>query len=203
MSEEQEKAPENPDEKSDNPAPSDGALDESSALGIEDGDGDMDPGKFAGPVAILRKQLKFILAGLGAIVVIGGSAGIYYSGFGKVIVNSFSATPRAELELPELSRFHDMAVITVDLKPSAKRKRPFIRLVMTVEVYGEAGEARLVSEEAKILDAVQTFLRDRTVEELSGQEGTKKLREDLLEVVNHAMIPEKAITVLFKEILVR
>lgn len=157
----------------------------------------------SGPIAILRQKLKFILAGLGVIVLVGGGAGIYFSGFGTVIAAFFSATPRAELELPELSRFHDMPVITVDLKPSAKRARPFIRLVMTVEVYGEAGEAKLVDEEIKILDEVQTFLRDRTVEELSGQEGTKKLREDLLEVVNHAMIPEKAITVLFKEILVR
>ena len=196
---EKDKTAENANEESENPPPADGDIENND---IEDIEGN-EPEQQTGPIAMLRQKLKFILAGVGIFVLVGGGVGIYFSGLGKVISDSFSGTPRAELDLPELSRFHDMPVITVDLKPSAKRARPFIRLVMTVEVYGEAGELKLAEEEAKILDAVQTFLRDRTVEELSGQEGTKKLRKDLLEVVNHAMIPEKAITVLFKEILVR
>ena len=203
MSEEENKTPEKPDEEAKNPLPTDEGAGDGNIENIESGDDGENLGRFAGPIAILRQKLKFIIAGAGVVVLVGGGAGIYYSGLGKIISDSFSGTPRAELDLPELSRFHDMPVITVDLKPSAKRARPFIRLVMTVEVYGEAGQIKLAEEEAKILDAVQTFLRDRTVEELSGQQGTKKLREDLLEVVNHAMIPEKAITVLFKEILVR
>ncbi|MDH3335452.1 MAG: flagellar basal body-associated FliL family protein [Rhodospirillaceae bacterium] len=196
---EKDKTAENANEESENPPPADGDIENND---IEDIEGN-EPEQQTGPIAMLRQKLKFILAGVGIFVLVGVGVGVYFSGLGKVISDSFSGTPRAELDLPELSRFHDMPVITVDLKPSAKRARPFIRLVMTVEVYGEAGELKLAEEEAKILDAVQTFLRDRTVEELSGQEGTKKLRKDLLEVVNHAMIPEKAITVLFKEILVR
>ncbi len=160
-------------------------------------------GLLTGPIAIIRQKLKLILIGVGAIVIIGGGAGIYFSGFGRTISNSLSGTPVVELELPELSIFHDMPIITVDLKPSAKRKRAFIRFAMTVEVYGESGRSKLIAEEALILNSVQEFLRDQTFEDLSGKAGSIKLREGMIDSINKSIVPEKVITVLFKEILVR
>ncbi|MCK5546114.1 MAG: flagellar basal body-associated FliL family protein, partial [Rhodospirillaceae bacterium] len=119
------------------------------------------------------------------------------------VSDSLSGTPMAKLELPEPSILHDMPVITVDLKPSAKRKRAFIKFAMTVEVYGESGRDKLISEEAKILNSVQEFLRDQTFEDVSGKTGSIKLRKEMIEAINKSIAPEKVITVLFKEILVR
>ncbi|MCK5166507.1 MAG: flagellar basal body-associated FliL family protein [Rhodospirillaceae bacterium] len=156
-----------------------------------------------GPIAIIRQKLKLILIGLGVVAIIAGAVGIYFSGLGKVVSDSLSGTPMAKLELPEPSILHDMPVITVDLKPSAKRKRAFIKFAMTVEVYGESGRDKLISEEAKILNSVQEFLRDQTFEDVSGKTGSIKLRKEMIEAINKSIAPEKVITVLFKEILVR
>ena len=156
-----------------------------------------------GPIAIIRQKLKLILIGLGVVAAIGGGVGIYFSGLGGTISDSLSGTPKAKMELPEPSLFHDMAVMTVDLKPSKKRKRAFIRFAMTVEVYGESGRNKIISEEAKILNSVQEFLREQTPESLAGKEGSIKLRQGMIEAINKSIAPEKVITVLFKEILVR
>lgn len=160
-------------------------------------------GLLSGPIAIIRQKLKLILMALGVIAVIGGGVGIYFSGLGHTISDSLSGTPIAKLELPEPSIFHDMPIITVDLKPSTKRKRAFIRFAMTVEVYGESGRSKLIAEEALILNSVQEFLRDQTFEDLSGKAGSIKLREGMIDAINKSIAPEKVITVLFKEILVR
>ena len=168
-----------------------------------EGEGVEGDGLPTGPIAIIRQKLKLILIGVGAIAIIGGGAGIYFSGFGHTVSDSLSGTPIAKMELPEPSIFHDMQIITVDLKPSAKRKRAFIRFAMTVEVYGESGRSKLISEEALILNSVQEFLRDQTFEDVSGKAGSIKLREGMIDAINKSIAPEKVITVLFKEILVR
>ena len=196
MSEEKNKKPENK-------SPEDAPKEEAEGAEGEDGEGIEADELPAGPLAILRKKLKLILMVLGAVAVIGGGVGIYFSGLGGTISDSLSGTPKAKMELPEPSLFYDMAVITVDLKPSKKRSRAFIRFAMTVEVYGESGRDKLISEEAKILDSVQEFLREQTPEDLAGKEGSIKLRQGMIDAINKSIAPEKVITVLFKEILVR
>ena len=193
------------DEKNKKPKPENESPEDAPKEGAEGADGEgIEADELpTGPVAILRKKLKLILMVLGAVAVIGGGVGIYFSGLGGTISDSLSGTPKAKMELPEPSLFYDMAVITVDLKPSKKRSRAFIRFAMTVEVYGESGRDKLISEEAKILNSVQEFLRDQTPEDLAGKEGSIKLRQGMIDAINKSIAPEKIITVLFKEILVR
>lgn len=200
MSDDKDKKPEDPpkegEEAEENPAPDDDGDSEES----QDGEEDIKP---TGLVAKLRNNLKLILAGLGGVAIIGLVGALYFTSLGEKVSDSLSATPKAKMALPELSVFQDLPLITVDLLPTPKRKRPFIRLLVTVEVTGEAGRAKLIDEEARILNAIQLFLRTQTVEDLSGQAGSEKLRDKIISAINPVIVPEKALSVLFKEILVR
>lgn len=146
----------------------------------------------------LAGKLKFIIIGAVALVIVGGGATAYFLGaFTKEKLHETTVM------LPGPPVYHELQKITVDLKPSEKRARPFIRLGMQVELQGETAKAAFIENEVRIMDAFQSHLRTVTAEELSGEEGTQRLREDFTIIINRIIDPERAITVLYKDILVR
>lgn len=149
------------------------------------------------PAGIGKKKLILIIA-LALFAVGGGGAGLYFSGI-------FHPENPSEVTvmLPEPPVFHEMTRITVDLKPSAQRQRPFIRLLMQAELQGETARAAFLANEPKIMDAIQSHLRDTTADELQGENGTEALRNDITTIINRIIKPEIAIAVLYKEILIR
>jgi len=132
------------------------------------------------------------------VIIAGTVAGLYFTG-------KFTAKKPHEisLALPDAAVFHEIPKVTVDLKPSPKHPRPFIRLVMQVELQGESAKTAFIERETRILDAMQTHLRTLTVPELQDTDGTQRLRTDLLMVINNVIRPERAITVYYKEIMIR
>ena len=150
------------------------------------------------------RHIKLIIAGIVFAVMAVIMIWLYVStGYFSQAQKAFTASPSASLELPEASVFQDLQNMVVDLKPTRKRKRPFIRFTLTVEFVGEANRALLLERETKIRDAIQVHLRTVTVEEISGEVGTNKLRAEMVDLINDVMEPERIITVLFKDILVR
>lgn len=165
----------------------------------EDGEGGED-GEDA-PSGLKGKLAKFkwiILGGLVGLILVGGGAGLYLSGF--FIVHK---PHEISMSLPGEPMLYELPRITVDLTPSAGRARPFIRLLMQAELQGESGKAAFIENETKILDTIQSHLRTVTVPELQGSEGTETLRADILGIVNRIIKPEIAITIYYKEILIR
>lgn len=160
----------------------------------EEGEGEAEgepQGKFAG-------KMKFIIIGVVALVLIGGGAGLYFSGiFHK------ERPHETTVMLPGPPVYYEMQRITVDLKPSATRARPFIRVTMQVELQGESAKTAFIDHEIKIMDGLTSHLREVQPEELSGKEGTERLREDFVIIINRIIAPEVAITVLYKDIMVR
>lgn len=148
--------------------------------------------------AKLAGKMKFILAGVGMVILLGAGAGLYFSG-----IFHTEKPHEVTVNLPDPPVFHDIARITVDLQPSPGRAKPFIRLSMQAELQGESARAVFIEKEPKIMDTLQTHLRTVTVEDLHGQEGTERLREDLTQIINRIIAPEVCIAVLYKEILVR
>lgn len=172
--------------------------------GAEDTDGAADPEavESGGLVSTLRDKLKIIIAGVMTLAIIGGGVYGFMSGAGEAISNSLSGTPIATLKLPGVTVFHELPLMTVDLKPSKVRKRPFIRFIMTIELE-EKDLPTLIARQVQVLDAAQTFLRTQTVKDLTGDAGTKKLRVKMTDILNIAISPSRISAVLFKEILVR
>lgn len=144
-------------------------------------------------------KFKWIIVGVVLVLIFGGGgAGLYFSGFFTV-----NKPHEASFSLPGQPVLYEMPRITVDLTPSPGRARPFIRLLMQAELQGESGKTAFVDNETKILDAIQSHLRTVTVPELQGKEGTETLRADILGIVNRTIKPERAITIFYKEILIR
>jgi len=148
--------------------------------------------------AKLAGKLKYILIGVGVLVVIGGGAGVYFSG-----ILHTEKLHETTIALPGPPVFHEIPRITVDLKPSPGRARPFIRLTMQAELQGDSAKQAFITYEVKIMDALQAHLRTVTAPELSGQQGTERLREDFIIIINRIIAPEVAISVFYKDILVR
>jgi flagellar FliL protein len=149
--------------------------------------------------AKLLAKKKLILITLAAVLLLGGGgAGVYFSG-----VLHPNKPHEIEVMLPDPAVFHDVPRITVDLKPSPDHARPFIRLTVQAELQGESARAAFIANEPKIMDAIQSHLRNTTVEDLEGERGTERLREDFTTIINRVITPEIAIGVLYKDILIR
>ena len=147
----------------------------------------------------LMANLKLVIIAVVALVVVGGGgAGIYLSGI------FHTENPReAVVMLPAPPVDQEMQRVTVDLKPSPKHPRPFIRMTMRAELQGESARAAFLANETKIMDAIHTALRDTTVEDLQGEAGTERLRTDITTIINRIIAPEVAITVLYQDLIIR
>ena len=148
--------------------------------------------------AKLAGKLKYILVGVVVLLIGGGGAGIYFSG-----ILHTEKLHETVVALPGPPVFHEIPRITVDLKPSPGRARPFIRLTMQAELQGDSAKEAFIANEVKIMDALQAHLRTVTAPELSGEAGTERLRQDFITIINRIIEPEIAISVFYKDILVR
>ena len=165
----------------------------------EDGEEDAPQGLKAKLVEKFTANKKLIISVVGVLVaLIGIGSGVYFSGFFHV-----EKSHEITLSLPDPLVYHEIPRITVDLKPSPKHARPFIRMTLQAELQGQSAVAAFIANETKIMDAMHAHLRDTTVEDLTGEVGTETLREDLTSIINRIIAPEIAVTVLYKDILIR
>ena len=148
--------------------------------------------------AKLAGKMKYIIIAAVVLVLAGAGTGLYFMGFFTV-----HKSYETSMQLPGAPVYYEMKTMTVNLKPSAQRARPFIRLTLQVELQGESAKKAFIDNETKIVDTMQTHLRGVQYEELNGTEGTERLREDLTIIINRIIQPERAITVLYKDIFMR
>jgi len=142
---------------------------------------------------------KILLIFVALIVLISGVvAGLYFTG-----MLTAKKSYEISMALPGETVFQVVPKITVDLKPSPKHARPFIRLIVQVQLQGKPAKVAFIERETRILDAIQSHLRTLTVGELQDQSGTELLRTDLTSIINNIIRPERAITVYYKEIMIR
>jgi len=188
------------DDPSEAPAPDDAA--ETDEANTEGEGGEDEGGEVQEAPKSLKDKLagkmKFIVFGAVALVLIGGGAGLYFSG-----VLHTEKLHETTVSLPGPPVFYELQRITIDLKPSKGRARPFIRLSVQAELQSESAKQAFIANEIKIMDALQAHLRTVTAPELSGEQGTEQLRNDFTTIINRLIEPERAITVLYKDILVR
>ena len=56
---------------------------------------------------------------------------------------------------------------------------------------------------AVIVDNIKTYLRDLEYKDVIGKEGSERLRGELVTVINVAIAPVRAHTVLFKDLIIQ
>jgi flagellar FliL protein len=81
-------------------------------------------------------------------------------------------------------------------------KPTFLKLKLTLELPDHNTADTLDAEMPRLQDVFQTFLRELRPEDLSGSEGTLRLRTELERRVNLVIAPSKVGAVLIEEMLI-
>ncbi len=127
-----------------------------------------------------------------------GLVGIAAAGLLAVAGTGGGGGPTVVVDL-ERSVLREFPEVITDLR-SVRGRPQYVKLVFVVDV-GEAGAKRLQKTETMILNDLQTRLREYERADLTGEAGSKRLREDLIAIVNKAVAPSRVNDILFKQLL--
>jgi len=166
---------------------------------------------FLAKIKLSRKMLMFVVAPALGVVVLGVVAYLFLFSGGEEQVATEGAHGDATATHGEASAEHaaphpvffDIPDILVNV--AAGDKPAFLKLSVSLELEGEGEEAKAAIEPVvpRVVDQMQTYLRELRVEDLSGSAAMFRLKEELLRRVNLAVEPVKVKDVLFREMIVQ
>ncbi|MFD2235350.1 flagellar basal body-associated FliL family protein [Phaeospirillum tilakii] len=170
-----------------------------------EGDGDTSEGK--------GKLKKILLIVLPVLLLVGGGAGLYFSGLLDSLLGGSKepAAAQAPASAPsgsggpkavQAAAFMDLPEMLVNLQ-STGRKPAYLKLRVALELESVGDQPRVEQMMPRIVDYFQVYLRELRIEDLQGASGMNMLREELLTRVNAAVKPVRVSDVLFKEMLVQ
>lgn len=167
----------------------------------EDDDEDDEPSEEDLKAAKKKKILK-IAAIVGVLVLLlGGGLTAHMMGASEAIFGKPAITEvTLEIGKPVIQALPE---IRTDLKKIGRRSH-FIKLNLIVQV--NENDLHVLQDETKlalIVDNIKTQLRDLEYKDVIGKEGSERLRFELLNVINFAIAPVKAHTVLFKDLIIQ
>lgn len=175
-------------------------LDEEGDEEDEDGEGSPKKGD---------KKKLLILIGVALLIVVGGSAGAYFTGLMQPLIDLIAGP--ADEQVGEDGEtfaasgdavFYELEAILVNLNTGG-RKTTLLKIKVSLELEKEADKVRVEKMMPRIVDNFQVYLRELRVEDLKGSAGMYRLREELLTRVRAAISPALVKDVLFKEMLVQ
>ena len=147
-----------------------------------------------------KKMLIIII--LAVVILLGGGAGAYFGGF----IGSKEAKENVELgpdgKPVEKSVFYTLPEFLVNLNSNGKANATFLKATVILEVAHKEDISKIEGNLPRLLDAVNTYLRELRPSDLAGSAGIQRLREEILLRANKTMGDVKINDVLFKEIIV-
>ncbi len=161
-----------------------------------------------GEVAPKKSKKKLIIIGLAALLVIGGGAGVYFSGALKshssenAEASHESASEGHGEGKPGESVFVDLPEFLVNLNTSS-RQASFLKLTVALELFSPSDSPAIEAKLPRVVDSFNVYLRELRATDLYGSAGVYRLREELLVRVNKTVEPIKVKDILFKQILVQ
>jgi flagellar FliL protein len=162
-------------------------------------------------IKLSRKTLMFVVAPAVLVLLLGAGAYFFlFSGGEEPVVaegeHGAAVTGEAAAHGEEAPHpvFYDVPDILVNVSAGSE-KPAFLKLSVSLELEGEEVAAKAAIEPVmpRIVDQLQTYLRELRVEDLSGSAATFRLKEELLRRVNLAVEPVKVKDVLFREMIVQ
>jgi flagellar protein FliL len=145
-----------------------------------------------------KKLILFVIAPLVLVLLLGGGAAYFLLGGKK-------EEPKAEDSAPQPAKaliYYNLPEILVNLN-AAGRRSSFLKMTISLELENPADIPRIQAVMPRIVDNMQSYLRELRAEDLRGSAGLFRLREELLARVNAASQPAKVNDVLFQEVLVQ
>lgn len=168
----------------------------------EDGEAKEGEGGEEGAAPKKSKKKIIIIGALALLLIIGGVAGAYFAGlFGG---HSGGAEGEAGKESKEVHQavFYTMPEFLINLNTTNKSSS-FLKTTVILEVAKQEDVPLIEANLPRLVDAVNTYLRELRASDLSGSAGIQRLREELLIRANKALAPVKINDVLFKEIVIQ
>ena len=197
------------------------AKDEDKAKPAGEGEGDASAeakpkGRFGFLTGLLKiklskKTLMFVVAPVVLLLLAGGGAYFFlFSGGEEKEVAEGAAGEAgkgegaAAVDAMAHPVFYDIPDILVNVAAGGD-KPAFLKLSVSLELEGEGEAAKAAIEPVvpRVVDQLQTYLRELRVEDLSGSAAVFRLKEELLRRVNLAVEPVKVKDVLFREMIVQ
>lgn len=149
--------------------------------------------KGSGPV------LMSVLAGM-LICAAGGGAWFWWWG----PVPPSSPPPGDNAPQPTQVFFFDLPDMIVNLAPvEGATRRNFLKLKIVLELGRSEDSAALEKIRPRLVDQIQTGLREFTINDLEGAQGLMRLREQLLVRIQTVTAPVAVRQILFRDILVQ
>ena len=142
---------------------------------------------------------KTVAASALAASVLAGASLLIYRLYGPPNSATAEAAPRKNTEHVV---YYDFPKVTVILKDARARAAHAATIQVSAEFDDPSALIPSKAAQPRIVDSMQTFLRDRSWEELQGRSGTDLLRNSMLQIVNASIAPHRANQVLFKQILI-
>lgn len=149
------------------------------------------------------KKKKIIIAAVALVLLIGAGAGGYFM-FAK------KGEKKAEEELAvdengnpvNKTVYYTLPEFLVNLNASGK-SQVFLKTTVVLEVAKATDVPFIESNLPRLVDGINTYLRELRSSDLAGSAGIQRLREEILFRVNKAITPVQVNDVLFKEIVVQ
>ncbi len=150
------------------------------------------------------KKKKIIIAAVLLVVLVGGGVG----GFLMFSKKTEEHKVEEEVTLDEHGNpinkavYYTMPQFLVNLNSSGK-SQVFLKTTVVLEVAKATDVPFIESNLPRLVDGINTYLRELRSSDLAGSAGIQRLREEILLRVNKAIAPVQINDVLFKEIIVQ
>lgn len=156
-----------------------------------------------GPEKPKRKSpMLMIIVGVVLCILMGGAAFLLLTPMGKKIIGGHHADNSKTKTLPESIVYYPIQELMVNLIPSGK-KTHFLRLTIKLELPNNDAVKVLDLLKPRVIDQLQTYLRELRMDDVEGSAGLGRLREELLKRINLVTDPLKINNVLFESLLVQ
>ena len=183
-------------------------------FGSDFDDDDDDGGRRQASGLTGKRALLFIGLPILIIVLIGLGAAIYLFSdeilpkkasyqADEMLVSETTSEEKATAEYAVSQEYFDLPPILVNLRAVGDRKPHFLKMKVTLELGRAEDKQRVKNQQPRILDSVQVYLRELTIDQLQGSAGIYRLREELKVRISEAVKPARIRGVLFQELLVQ
>lgn len=145
-----------------------------------------------------KSKMKLIIAAVGLLAIIGGSAATWFLFF-----RHSGEEMHAEAQPAKPPVFIDVPDMMVNLVGVPGERVQYLKVKVVLEVKEEKQIEAIKPSMPRVTDIFQTYLRELRATDLSGSAGLFRLKEELTKRVNAAVSPIQVSAVLFKEIVVQ
>ncbi|NBO19506.1 MAG: flagellar basal body protein FliL, partial [Proteobacteria bacterium] len=132
----------------------------------------------------------------------GGAAAAYFTGLIGASEHKENTELGPDGKPIEKAIFYTLPEFLVNLNSAGKSNASFLKTTVILEVAHKADIPKIEGNLPRLIDAVNTYLRELRPSDLAGSAGLQRLREEILLRANKALVDVKINDVLFKEIIV-